>query len=179
MFLPDFFSLNKPNSSNLHQKGFTLMELLVTITIMAVLATIAIAIFSGAQQSARDTKRRQDINAIKNVLEQYYLKNGSYPPGNPVGVVDSCSTSTSRSAADGGPECSTSLGTGNWTGSVGGTGLYGGGKAAVDPINAPSGGQVYAYWYDPVNKKICAWRLETVSSHTIDVADYCLDLALN
>ncbi len=62
----------------LDQKGFTLVELLVVITILAILATIAFTIFSGTQKSARDARRRADIDAIATAMETHYGQNGQY-----------------------------------------------------------------------------------------------------
>ncbi|RJP46335.1 MAG: type II secretion system protein [Armatimonadetes bacterium] len=50
-------------------KGFTLVELLVAITIVAVLSVVGAAIFGGVQQRARDTRRTQDLDAIAAALE--------------------------------------------------------------------------------------------------------------
>lgn len=60
-------------------RGFTLVELLVSIAIIAVLSVIGLTLFSTAQQAARDAKRRQDLKAIAAALEQYKIINGSYP----------------------------------------------------------------------------------------------------
>lgn len=57
-----------PITSNI-RTGFTLVELMVVIAIMAILATISFSIFSGVQNNARDAKRREDIIAIANALE--------------------------------------------------------------------------------------------------------------
>ena len=62
------------------KKGFTLFELLVSISIIAILTALATISFSNAQKKARDTKRIQDINAVKKALEMYYSDNNySYP----------------------------------------------------------------------------------------------------
>lgn len=50
-------------------RGFTLVELLVAITIVAVLAAVGIVVFSGVQAKARDARRSQDLDAIVNALE--------------------------------------------------------------------------------------------------------------
>ena len=60
------------------KNGFTLVELMVVITIIGILSVIGIAIYSGLQKSARDTKRKQDIMAISKALEARNF-NDSYP----------------------------------------------------------------------------------------------------
>ncbi|OGE26281.1 hypothetical protein A3C26_03770 [Candidatus Daviesbacteria bacterium RIFCSPHIGHO2_02_FULL_39_12] len=53
----------------LHNKGFTLVELLVVVAIIAILSVIGITLFSSAQQNARDARRKSDIDAIAKALE--------------------------------------------------------------------------------------------------------------
>lgn len=60
-------------------RGFTLVELLVTITILAILATISISIFFNLQKNSRDTKRKSDLATIQSALEQYHADQGFYP----------------------------------------------------------------------------------------------------
>lgn len=56
--------------------GFTLVELLVVITIIAILSVIGMAVFTGVQKNARDARRREDINAIANALEANRTNSG-------------------------------------------------------------------------------------------------------
>lgn len=50
------------------EKGFALIELLVVISIIAVLSVIGMTVFSGVQNNARNTKVSADFNAIyKNI----------------------------------------------------------------------------------------------------------------
>ncbi len=51
------------------KKGFTLVELLVVISIIAVLSVIGITVFTGVQKNAADAKRRGDIDAIMKAYE--------------------------------------------------------------------------------------------------------------
>lgn len=50
-------------------KGFTLVELLVVVAIIAILSVIGLTIFTGVQANARDARRKTDIEAIANALE--------------------------------------------------------------------------------------------------------------
>lgn len=60
-------------------KGFTIVELLIVIVVIAILATLVIVTFTGIQQRARDSKRQTDVNAIDSHLEAFYADNGYYP----------------------------------------------------------------------------------------------------
>ncbi len=60
-------------------KGFTLVELMVVITIIAILSTIGLTIYTGAQKSARMSKRIRDLSAAQTALELYYSANKAYP----------------------------------------------------------------------------------------------------
>lgn len=60
-------------------KGFTIVELLIVIVVIAILATLVIVTFTGIQQKARDSQRQTDINALDSHLEAYFASNGNYP----------------------------------------------------------------------------------------------------
>ncbi len=59
--------------------AFTLVELLVVVTIIAILGTIAYIYFDGNLADARDAKRNNDIIEISNVLELYQTENSTFP----------------------------------------------------------------------------------------------------
>lgn len=62
-------------------KGFTLVELLVVISIIGILTTLLMINFVGTREKANDSKKVQDLNSIKNALRMYYNDNQSYPTG--------------------------------------------------------------------------------------------------
>lgn len=59
--------------------GFTLVELMVVISIIAILATVGLTVYTSAQIAARDSKRVQDVQQIQRALEQFYAINKYYP----------------------------------------------------------------------------------------------------
>jgi prepilin-type N-terminal cleavage/methylation domain-containing protein len=58
--------------------GFTLFELLVSISIIGLLMALVSFSFSSAQKKARDAKRMQDLQALQKAAEQYYAVMGTY-----------------------------------------------------------------------------------------------------
>jgi len=59
--------------------AFTLLELLVVISIIGILIALGAAAYSTAQKKGRDARRSSDIKALQNGFEQFYAKNGAYP----------------------------------------------------------------------------------------------------
>lgn len=59
--------------------GFTFIELIIVVTIIAILSASAWLSLSGETDKARDAKRLQDLAQIQQALEKYYLKNSFYP----------------------------------------------------------------------------------------------------
>jgi prepilin-type N-terminal cleavage/methylation domain-containing protein len=60
-------------------RGFTLVELLIVIFIVALLATLILGAVNMAQKKARIAKTRSDLAAIASALEQYKSDFRSYP----------------------------------------------------------------------------------------------------
>lgn len=61
------------------QKGFTIVELLIVIVVIAILAAITIVAYNGIQARARDAQRSSDISSLAKGLELYYIDKGEYP----------------------------------------------------------------------------------------------------
>lgn len=59
--------------------GFTLVELLIVITIIALLLAIGLVIFQNVLKDGRDAKRQSDLKLIQSALEQYHGDQKHYP----------------------------------------------------------------------------------------------------
>jgi len=59
--------------------GFTIVELLVVITVIGILTTISLISFTRYQADTRDTQRSSKATILAEALEKYYDKNGEYP----------------------------------------------------------------------------------------------------
>lgn len=61
--------------------GYTLIELMVVISIVGLLATFAIIGLGSIGPKTRDAKRLHDIKQIQNALNYYYFDHNAYPVG--------------------------------------------------------------------------------------------------
>lgn len=87
-------------------QGFTLVELMIAIAIIAILATVGLTIYSGIQKNARDARRRADVDAIAKAFETNKASNAETYKALTVAMFASGSipTDPSRSyCADGTP----------------------------------------------------------------------------
>lgn len=75
-----------PSSKN----GFTIIELLVAISIIAVLSVVGMVMYSNVQKSARTAKRIGDLRAVKDALETYKTATGAYPVAGAWTVANGC-----------------------------------------------------------------------------------------
>lgn len=58
--------------------GFTLVELMVVISIIAILSVVGVVVYSNVQKSARDAQRRSELEAIAQAYEIKYPANIKY-----------------------------------------------------------------------------------------------------
>ena len=62
-----------------NKAGFSLIELLVVITITVILLSIGMVSYAKAGQSTRNGKRRQDLETGRQALVLYRVNEGAYP----------------------------------------------------------------------------------------------------
>nr|WP_133484675.1 type II secretion system major pseudopilin GspG [Halothiobacillus neapolitanus] len=65
--------------NGLISRGFTLIEVMVVVVILAILATIVVPKIMDRPDDARIAKAKQDIRAIDSALQLYKLDNLTYP----------------------------------------------------------------------------------------------------
>ncbi len=88
----------------MYKKGFTLLELLLVISIMGVLATLIIGNFLTSIKKGRDSKRKQDLQTVQKALELYFEDNKTYPvsstyvPNIPLCHPNGCGTGNTAGA---------------------------------------------------------------------------------
>lgn len=61
------------------QKGFTLVEMLVVVAIIAILSSVFLVGLRGFRGSAYDSRRLSDLQKVQSYLELYYNQNREYP----------------------------------------------------------------------------------------------------
>ncbi len=61
------------------KRGFTLVELLVTCALLAVIAAVILFGLVNARNQSKDARAMADIKQIQRVVEIYYDQNGTYP----------------------------------------------------------------------------------------------------
>lgn len=61
--------------------GFTLIEVLVTVSILAILVSTVVISFGPAREQSRDAQRQTDLRTIEAALALYKNKYGVYPAG--------------------------------------------------------------------------------------------------
>jgi prepilin-type N-terminal cleavage/methylation domain-containing protein len=146
--------------NNIHGLGFTLIELMVVVTIMGILMAAGIVAFLQSQKTSRDARRRADVHALALAFEQYHQDNNNY--------FRSSTGAVSTGA--------------NWTGTFQTTlgGYFPSGKLPLDPKNNTT----YRYTFrsnldsDYSPAKFCVGAtLEIANGNCTGVIDSALDTA--
>ncbi len=65
--------------TNRREAGFTLIELMVVIAIIALLVGIALPRYQNAQRKAREAVLRENLFILRQTIDQYFADKGYYP----------------------------------------------------------------------------------------------------
>ena len=60
-------------------RGFTLMELLLVMLLLALLASLAAPVVTGSIQRARESTLKEDLYALRKAIDDHYADTGAYP----------------------------------------------------------------------------------------------------
>jgi len=165
---------NPKNVSSRTRKGFTLIELIVTIAILAIILTIVVVAINPAEQlsRSRDAKRVADLDSVKTAITLYLAQatttvdmDGSAGPSGGNGCTDQATdayfisrTTATTTGVSGGITVTSSIQT------VGATGWMparmdqtpGGSAIPVLPVDPSGTGTTNDFWYayacDQANK---------------------------
>ena len=69
------------NMKKLHSPtaGFTLIEVLIVITLIVVLASMGMASYTNSVQRSREAVLREDLFRMRDAIDQYYADKNKYP----------------------------------------------------------------------------------------------------
>ena len=85
----------RTRSGSFHMRtssGFTLIEVMITVAIVAILAAIAVPSYTEYLQRARITEATSALADMRNKMEQYFQDNRSWTPGG--GAIQPCNPAT-------------------------------------------------------------------------------------
>ena len=68
-------------SPKITRAGFTIVELLIVIVVIAILAAISVVAYTGIQNRANDTAVQSDIRNFASKVMEFHAINGRYPLG--------------------------------------------------------------------------------------------------
>lgn len=63
----------------IHQRGFTIVELLIAIVVIAILVSVSVVAYNGIQARAHNTAVQADINTLGKALALYHSRHHRYP----------------------------------------------------------------------------------------------------
>ena len=145
--------------SKVKNSGFTIVELLIVIVVIAILAAISIVAYNGIQARGKASAAQSAGTALDKKVEIYNAENSSYPTA--TGAITSAASTATWYAAQG-SAFTTTAGTINTT-----SGMYSGKPAPADPnvlyyTNASTTGGC-VWWYDYQNT---TWKSMAAGSTT-------------
>lgn len=149
--------------NKINRNGFTLVELLVVISIISILTIISMGSYRSIQIKARDGQRKSDLNAVSKALMLYFSDKGVFPASFPFGNIS--------------------------VGFTGGNGIVYMRQTPLDPRNESANGYQYVYIVDATFKKFNLYTnlentkdsqcqlLNGVGIYSVGGKNYCYGIA--
>ena len=69
----------EPNTGSGEARGFTLIELMVVLSLILVIATIGMAQYTRSVTYAREAALKEDLFRLRDAIDQYYADKNQYP----------------------------------------------------------------------------------------------------
>lgn len=66
-------------------KAFTLIEILIVVSILGILAAITIPEFYGHTQKAKEAAAKETLQTLRTTIQRYAIEHNGVPPGYPYG----------------------------------------------------------------------------------------------
>jgi general secretion pathway protein G len=76
-----YYILYLSGMRNMKKKGFTLVEIILVVTILGILAAIVLPSFQGNVATAKESAAKSNLMTIRAQIELYKLQHNGYPPG--------------------------------------------------------------------------------------------------
>lgn len=85
-------------TKQIKSKGFTIVELLIVIVVIAILAAITIVAYNGIQQRAHTTSQKTAAENLAKKIEAYNAVNNAYPTSNTAALMTTALNAVSDSS---------------------------------------------------------------------------------
>jgi len=85
-------------TKQIKSKGFTIVELLIVIVVIAILAAITIVAYNGIQQRAHTTSQKTAAENLAKKIEAYNAVNNAYPTSNTAALMTTALNGVSDSS---------------------------------------------------------------------------------